>query len=598
MLNRTSRVLSWTQISMVMLFSYMLTSAAMTEDGNNVINYPPQNYLSWSKVGDIPWLVNYTNGYNDTSRNNDRICLKSGPIKCGGESKLRMENISGPAIIQFKWKIDAGQRIGQLVFNIDGKNAFECYSRDWTDFSYPLSPERPHSLEWSFKKIKSYPLWDGAGWIDNIDLIKLNSQESETHSDQNGSDIIIGEKICNQSMVINCSGNSWNDVINISDKSPRQMKNYAYSNKDGSNITILVENIIYSRNDLNTNKSNIIIKAQSPKENDILSDEVELQFEYTISNCSRITNCTLMIDNLEKAYSHNIKSDLNKFRLNRDHNEVGGHEWKIKCCECGGLCNFSKEVYFKLAEYSDRTYVDPLNPDEAHFRYPTISQALTNTSDFGEIIVEKGTYRESITINRSVTIIGENRPLLLPGPGEDEKGIIIINHSDVEIKGVVLKNSKYGIHIAGKKENNLLKNITIRENDISACASEIFAEYCKDSIIKGNSIYYSNKSDNCLTGIQLNYCNNMTIEFNKLNEESVQLEGAQRMQTCINMLSCDEKTIKQIKDNIFEYTRKAINIREGNGQYNKENLIILLKENNNQFGVEDSDIVGDGGKCS
>ena len=133
MSNRTRRVLSWTQISMVMLLSYMLTPAVMTEDGCSVISYPPQNYLSWSKTGEIPWLLNYTNGYNDTLSDNDKICLRSGPIKCGGESNLRMENISGPSIIQFKWKTDARSGTGQLAFNVDGKTAFECYDRDWTD---------------------------------------------------------------------------------------------------------------------------------------------------------------------------------------------------------------------------------------------------------------------------------------------------------------------------------------------------------------------------------------------------------------------------------------------------------------------------------
>lgn len=581
-----------------MLSSYILTPVVMTEDTSSVISYPPQSYLSWSKIGDTPWLINYTNGCNDTFGDNDRICLRSGPIKCGGESNLRIENISGPSIIQFNWKTDAKLGNGQLTFNVDGKTAFECYDHDWADFSYPLSADGSHSLEWTFKKIKSYPLWEGAGWIDDINLVRMNSIEGEIFQNQSNSNIIT-EKTSNQTIISNCSETGQKNVIDADFNIPKQEENRASSTNLGSNISIYLQNIIYTGKDSNDKKSRIIIKPKSPVDDEILSSDVDLEFEYEPSNCSRVTNCSLLIDSIQKAYSHDLNlNQSNKFILNRNLTEVGSHGWEIKCCECAGLCNSSNEAFFKLAENSANTYVDPLNPDEARFRYATISQALTNTSDFGEIIVEKGTYRESITINRSVTIIGENRPLLLPGPGEDEKGIIIINHSDVEIKGVVLKNSKYGIHIAGKKENNLLKNITIRENDISACASEIFAEYCKDSIIKGNSIYYSNKSDNCRTGIQLNYCNNMTIEFNKLNEESVQLEGAQRMQTCINMLSCDEKTIKQIKDNIFEYTRKAINIREDNGQYNKENLIILLKENNNQFGVVDSDIVGDGGKCS
>lgn len=584
---------------MVMLLSYILAPVVVTEDTSSVISYPPQSYLSWSKVGEIPWLINYTNGCNDTFGDNDRICLRSGPIKCGGESNLRIENISGPSIIQFNWKTDAQLGTGQLAFNVDGKTAFECYDRDWADFSYPLSADRSHCLEWTFKKIKSYPLWEGAGWIDDINLVRMNLMDGEISQNQSESNIIM-ERTSNQTMISNYSEIGQNNVIDADFKIPKQEDNRASATNPSSNITIYLQNIIYTGKDSNDKKSRIIIKPKSPIDDEILSNDVELEFEYEPSNCSRITNCSLLIDSIQKAYSHDLNlNQSNKFILDRNLTEVGSHGWKIKCCECAGLCNSSKEAFFKLAEDNATTYVDPLNPDETRFRYTTISEAVSNTSDFGKIIVENGTYRETIEINKPLTIMGRNKPRLFPGSGRDDDGIIIVINNDVDIQGMVLQNSKYGIHIVGEKGNKLLNNITIKENDISECASEIFMEYCSESVIENNSIYNSTSSD-CRTGIQLEYCNNITIKLNKFNNISSLPIGYQKMQTCINMLYCDQKTIKElIKGNDFEFAQKAINLREGYEKYTKDEIKKWLKghPSKNNFSMEDIDIVGDGGVC-
>lgn len=570
--------------------------AVITEDDRSVISYPPQNYLSWSKVGEIPWLINYTNGYNDSRSYNDRICLRSGPIKCAGESKLRMENISGPAIIQFKWKIDAWQKIGQLIFSVDGNLAFECFDRDWIEFSYPLGPGNSHSLEWTFKKIKSYPLWDGAGWIDNIELVRLNSQRNEMLPYNNGSNIIINGEKCNQPIVANCSQDSSKDMIDTIIESAKQAENYPSSEKVGSNITILVQNIIYPFDNLNTKKSNITIDQKFPKEKEILSDDVDLEFEYEPSNSSRITNCTLLVDNLEKSSSWNIKNDINKFNLDRNLIEVGGHGWKIKCCECGGLCNFSRDIYFRLAEDSNETHVDPLNPDEAHFTYSNISQAISNTSDFGMIIIEKGTYRESIEINKPLTIIGIDKPLLLPRPGEDDDRIITISSSDIDISGLRLQDADYGIYVAGKEENGGVKNISIRNNEISNCGYDIFAEYCCNSRIIGNLLYYPNKIGICHIGLGLKKCKNIIIESNRFNE-AFRVPKKCPMDSCIDMLSYEDKTMAQIKDNTFDYSINGVNIQQEDRQFDLSRIRMLLKKNNNRFNMTDSQIIGAGDAC-
>jgi len=115
MSQRTNGILRWMLLPMLILVAHGLSPLVLAEGPNNIVNYPIPNYLYWSTAGEIPWTIDYTSGYND------KISLKSEPIECAGESDLKMNKISGPAIIRFKWKRDVGPGIGQLIFSVDGK---------------------------------------------------------------------------------------------------------------------------------------------------------------------------------------------------------------------------------------------------------------------------------------------------------------------------------------------------------------------------------------------------------------------------------------------------------------------------------------------
>ena len=574
MSQRANGILGWMLLSMLILVANDLSPLVLAEGPNNIVNYPIQNYLYWSTAGEIPWTIDYTSGYND------KISLKSEPIECAGESDLRMNNISGPAIIQFKWMMDVGPGIGQLIFSVDGKNIIECSSRDWTDFSYPLNADRSHTLEWTFRKIKSYPLWKGAGWIDDINLVRMDSQGNGEYVDR----------------VVN-GGNNASDAAKWSMDNgvqiPKFISNNATGNQTKPGVNIIIEKVIYYQPNPCAIKGNVTIKPISPRDNEILSEDGTMKFEFKPSDQKMVTNCTLLIDGKERAYSRNIRTnESNELTPDRKLDEEGIYRWNAICCECGVRCNTTKDVYFKIYKNNNTTYVNQKNPDETHFVYPTIGQAINKTDKFGRVIIEGGTYGETITIDKSLTIIGLNKPTLHPAlNSRDRKGIITILQNDVEISGLVIKNSDYGIHIAGKNGNGGLKNITIKGNEISECGSEIFAEYCNDGNISNNIIGYSNKPNFYRTGIQLEYCNNLTIDFNEFNEASRQPKGSAKMQYCINMLSCDNKTVMQIRHNIFEYSDYGVYIRQN---HNSTTEIKLYLKGNNRFNISDSRIVNEG----
>lgn len=576
---RANRCLKWMLLSIMVLLAEIFLPIVLAQEPSNVINYPIQNYLYWSKIGEIPWTIDYTSGYND------KISLKSGPIECVGASSLKMNNISGPAIIRFKWKNDAGSGIGQLIFSVDENRTFECNSRDWTDFSYPLNADRSHILEWTFRKIKSYPLWGGAGWIDNIGLVRMDQQGTGEYVDV-GTSRPLERSDNNASTVANLLANTGLATPDLGQRSLKSVGNNGSGIELKPNITVVIKEIKYTPQNPCPIDGKISIEPISPKENETLSNESKLKFEYMLNNSSRVVNCTLIIDDHEWAYSHKLKNDRNELILNKRPIDEGSHEWMVKCCECGSLCNSTRSTYFRIAKNNSTTYVNQSNRDESRFIFPTISQAINKTDNFGRIIIDRGVYNEQIIINKPLTIIGRNRPLLDPRPKSiASTSVISICGSDVEIRGLAIKNGSYGIDIDGLK--NKLTNIRIIDNDISQCGGAIRFRTCNNSNISNNRVYnlmqYINTERIC---IDLENCNNFIITLNKLNAELRQPKNSQKINYCIKMYNCDNNTIMQIKQNEFEYATVGIGVK-GPEKYNITELEMYHINNNHPFNKVD-----------
>lgn len=578
-----SRAVNWILLPIIMILSLIFLSSSYAADADNIISYPIQDYLSWSKLGEIPWIIDYTDGYKD------KICLKSGPIKCGGASKLIVENVSGPAIIRFKWKIDVGQEIGQLVFSVDGNKIFECYDHEFADFNYPLNAERNHTLEWAFKKIRSYPIWNGTGKIDNLSFIKINSQMQKV--DLNREPSPVEPKESNYAI----NGTKTLDRYNQSQISPG---NYSSIIELKPNITVIIEKILYKEDERSPKSKSIIsIEPISPKENEVLSSECGLKIKFRTSNSSMITKCEIFVDNEKVASSQAVHLE-NEINLNKEieNLSIGKHQWMVQCFDQEGLSNSSQMICFEIAQNKSLTIVNQMDHDESKFIYPTICEAINRTSDFGRVIIKGGQYRESIVIDKPLAIIGENKPRLSSLKTMDDEALITIKHNDVEVSGLIMNDSNYGIYIAGLKEEGVLENISIRDNEISECGYDIFAEYFNNGSIINNILYYPNKMSVCNIGIRLSNFKNIKIDSNKFNE-AFRLPTDKPMKSCIHMLSYEDKTIEQIKNNTFDYAIRSIKIQREDKRYNASNIINILKENDNTFNMTEAQIIAIGAAC-
>jgi len=133
---------------------------------------------------------------------------------------------------------------------------------------------------------------------------------------------------------------------------------------------------------------------------------------------------------------------------------------------------------FRIAEASRVIYV----PEE----FSSIQSAINNATSGDTIFVGQGIYYENIVVNKSISLIGENRSTTIID-GSGLRSVIKISGNRVEISGFTLRNSgvgwpKSGIQIVNSYLNKLSDNI-IQNNHIG-----ILADSSLNNYISGNNI--------------------------------------------------------------------------------------------------------------
>jgi len=94
--------------------------------------------------------------------------------------------------------------------------------------------------------------------------------------------------------------------------------------------------------------------------------------------------------------------------------------------------------------------------------YTSIQDAINTANTNDTIYIFNGTYHENIIINKTVTLIGENKNnTILNGSGFEE--IINITADNVKITNLTIQNGVYGIKLY-KIKNSTIKNNIITNN--------------------------------------------------------------------------------------------------------------------------------------
>lgn len=173
--------------------------------------------------------------------------------------------------------------------------------------------------------------------------------------------------------------------------------------------------------------------------------------------------------------------------------------------------------------------------------YPTISEAINHASDGDNIVVKSGIYRENLLINKSISIIGENRETtILIGAGGLDKGarpVVTLSADYARISGFAIKSkpyantAQYATGIAIQADHCIIQDNTIGDTYIGIFCSvqsytsivgNIIADNIKDGLrfyggsfnnISGNHIVGNAVSGMAIQGYSNSITNN-TFELN------------------------------------------------------------------------------------
>lgn len=98
----------------------------------------------------------------------------------------------------------------------------------------------------------------------------------------------------------------------------------------------------------------------------------------------------------------------------------------------------------------------PVQNIDTGLSYLTIQQAIdaAETLDGHTIVVASGTYYENVNVNKSLSIVGENRDTtIIDGSG---KGIVLyVTANRVRISNLTVQNGQYGIRLYHSKNSRL-----------------------------------------------------------------------------------------------------------------------------------------------
>jgi parallel beta-helix repeat protein len=145
-------------------------------------------------------------------------------------------------------------------------------------------------------------------------------------------------------------------------------------------------------------------------------------------------------------------------------------------------------------------------PDE----YPSIQEAINAAHEGDTVYVKAGQYVESITVNKTVNLVGEDRATTIID-GNVAPVVVLVQASCVNISGFTIQNGLNNIlaiariaggHVAGGIGLNASVGCTVRNNTIQGCAVGVaICTSSSNTTVSDNSIVRGNYSGMCAYGV-------------------------------------------------------------------------------------------------
>jgi len=146
----------------------------------------------------------------------------------------------------------------------------------------------------------------------------------------------------------------------------------------------------------------------------------------------------------------------------------------------------SSSLIFVASPHDTIIYVD----DDGGADYTRIQDAINASSEGDMIFVYSGSYDESVIINKSITLIGENKDTTLIDGGQ-RSDVITIEADNVSFSHFTIQNSTNNIRKGWWKAGIRItsSNVNIEDNIIQNNLLGIFAKRATNLSIKGNFFF-------------------------------------------------------------------------------------------------------------
>jgi len=197
--------------------------------------------------------------------------------------------------------------------------------------------------------------------------------------------------------------------------------------------------------------------------------------------------------------------------------------------------------------------------------YPTIQEAVNHANSGDTIFVYNETYYEHVVINRSVSLVGEDKDsTIIDGGGTGS--VISVTANNVDINGFTIQNSGLtdsdsGIYINSSSNNISHNTITNNKNGI----------YLYNS--SSNTVSNNNAHSNNWYGIYLHYSSNNTVSNN--NAHSNYNDGVYLYYSSSNVISGNN--VSSNNNGVYLYYSSS-NVISGNNVSSNNDCGIWIRQ--------------------
>jgi parallel beta-helix repeat protein len=141
--------------------------------------------------------------------------------------------------------------------------------------------------------------------------------------------------------------------------------------------------------------------------------------------------------------------------------------------------------------------------------YPTIQAAINSANSGDTILVAPDIYYENVVVNKTVSLLGEDRDATIIDGGGTSAAVSITSNG-VTISNFTMQHSTTGIYIYQSS------NSTVTQNNIHSSSSGITLSRSNGNILTDNEI-----SNNTWAGIGLAWSNSNTITDNDIHSNNI-----------------------------------------------------------------------------